>query len=87
MLVIDHMNQSGITGTTKWNHKSRSGVRLSHSQRHARSIALVLNLQTGHIFPQNYLTFDDEFSTVSHLNRNVSLFNWSQLLLSHTEHL
>ena len=35
------------------------------SQQHARSVALVLNLETGHVSPQFHVKFDSKFETVS----------------------
>jgi hypothetical protein len=52
----------GIYG--KWKSRSRVGLYLGRSPMHARSVALVLNLQTGHVSPQFYLSFDPSFQTV-----------------------
>ena len=83
VLVLDYRNQSGIGGTLKWDPNSRPGVHLRPSLLHDVSIALVLNLKTGHISPQFHLTFDDELSTLSCLNDDVSPSNWVQLFLNH----
>eukprot|EP00957_Ditylum_brightwellii_P028390 2143696-Ditylum_brightwellii.AAC.1 len=40
------------TGPPKWNPRARTGVYLGHSLMHAGNVALVLNLQTGHVSPQ-----------------------------------
>ena len=56
--------QSGY-GKTKWSERSRLGVYLGYSPEHASSVALVLNLQTGHVSPQFHVVFDDDFDTVN----------------------
>ncbi|KAI2513037.1 hypothetical protein MHU86_1328 [Fragilaria crotonensis] len=42
------------------------------SMQHARSVALVLNLKTGHVSPQFHVTFDPKFETVRHSLGNLS---------------
>ena len=48
----------------KWNNRSRIGVYLGTSPRHSRKVALVLNLQTGHVSPQFHCKFDDLCETL-----------------------
>ena len=61
--VLDAKSQGPI-GPPKWEPRSRIGVYLGHSPFHAGSVALVLNPTTGHVSPQFYVVFDDNFSTV-----------------------
>ena len=61
--VLDNALQSG-QGIPKWKHRSRLGVYLRPSPSHARSVALVLNLCTGHVSPQFHVKFDDFFEMV-----------------------
>jgi hypothetical protein len=42
------------------------------SIQHARSVALVLNLKTGHVLPQFHVTFDPKFETVRGTLGNLS---------------
>ncbi|KAI2498176.1 hypothetical protein MHU86_16319 [Fragilaria crotonensis] len=56
----------------KWEVRSRMGVYLGMSMQHARSVALVLNLKTGHVSPQFHVTFDPKFETVRHSLGNLS---------------
>ena len=51
IFVLAAENQSGLTGTPKWEPRARMGVYLGHSPAHAGNAALVLNLITGHISP------------------------------------
>ena len=62
--VLDNalQNAGGIKG--KWEHRSRVGVYLGRSPFHARSVALVLNLQTGRVSPQFHVKFDPGFQTM-----------------------
>jgi hypothetical protein len=62
--VLDAALQSG-KGKSKWTERSRLGVYLGYSPEHASSVALVLNLQTGHVSPQFHVVFDDRFDTVA----------------------
>jgi Reverse transcriptase (RNA-dependent DNA polymerase) len=48
----------------KWKDRSRIGLYLGRSPLHARSVALVLNLQTGRVSPQFHVSFDPYFQTV-----------------------
>ncbi len=48
------------------------GVYLGMSMQHARSVALILNLKTGHVSPQFHVTFDPKFETVRHSLGNLS---------------
>ena len=61
--VLDNPIQSG-QGAPKWKQRSRLGVYLGPSPKHARSVALVLNPRTGHVSPQFHVKFDDFFETV-----------------------
>jgi hypothetical protein len=48
------------------------GVYLGMSMQHARSVALILNLKTGHVSPQFHVTFDPKFETVRQSMGNLS---------------
>jgi Reverse transcriptase (RNA-dependent DNA polymerase) len=61
--VLDNKAQAGFK-LNKWAAKARIGIYLGKSPRHSRSIALVLNPQTGHVSPQFHVKFDDVFETV-----------------------
>ncbi len=61
--VLDNRSQGGKS-VPKWDQKSRIGMYLGTSPRHSRRVALVLNLQTGHVSPQFHVVFDDLFETL-----------------------
>ena len=65
--VLDTKLQGSVKGLPKWNPRSNAGVYLGMSPNHASSVALVLNLSTGHVSPQFHVVFDNEFSTVQYL--------------------
>jgi hypothetical protein len=68
--VLDTQLQAGKS-VPKWNQKSRIGMYLGTSPRHSRKVALVLNLQTGHVSPQFHVKFDDLFETLRPSAGNV----------------
>ena len=86
IFVLDARNQSGLTGTPKWELHSRVGVYLGHSPAHAGNVSLFLNLQTGHVSPQYHVVFDDAFSTVPYLESSKEPPNWCKLVSDSSEH-
>ena len=58
----------------KWNPRARLGINLGPSPRHASSVSLVLNLQTGLVSPQYHLQFDDFFETIRPSAGNPPMF-------------
>jgi hypothetical protein len=48
----------------RWNPRSRRGKFLGLSWKHASSVPLALNLDSGHISPQYHCIFDNWFTTV-----------------------
>jgi hypothetical protein len=61
--VLDPSLQDGKK-VPKWKPRSRRGLFLGFSPDHSTKVALVLNLQTGHISPQFHVLFDEKFTTV-----------------------
>jgi hypothetical protein len=47
----------------KWSDRTRIGINLGYSSRHALSVSLILNLQTGLVSPQYHCQYDDLFET------------------------
>ena len=73
-------NLQGSKKINKWNTRARVGINLGHSPRHASTVALVLNLQTGHVSPQFHVQFDDFFETVRpSANNPETISKWQQL--------
>jgi hypothetical protein len=71
VFVLDNKMQSGKK-LPKWEVRSRMGIYLGMSMQHARSVALVLHLKTGHVSPQFHVTFDPKFETVRQSLGNLS---------------
>lgn len=61
--VLDRNLQDKTRIFNKWKSLSKIGLYLGKSRHHARSVALVINLQTGHVSPQFHVTFDPTFET------------------------
>jgi histone deacetylase 1/2 len=62
--VLDNEMQQGKGySKRKWSERSRVGLYLGPSPQHARSVHLVLNLETGFVSPQYHVSFDDHFET------------------------
>ena len=55
------------------------GIYLGHSPFHADNVALVFNLQTGHVSPQYHVIFDEQFTTVEYLRNGETPPNWREL--------
>ena len=51
----------------KWNNRAQVGIYLGRSPRHARNVALILNVHTGLVSPQFHVKFDKRFKTVNQL--------------------
>jgi hypothetical protein len=62
--VLDEELQTAGASFSKWKERARVGVYLGRSPMHGRQVALVLNLQTGHVSPQFHIKFDPSFQTV-----------------------
>jgi len=45
----------------KWSARTRIGINLGYSSRHALSVSLILNVQTGLVSPQYHCQYDDLF--------------------------
>jgi Reverse transcriptase (RNA-dependent DNA polymerase) len=71
VFVLDNKMQSGKK-LPKWEVRSRMGIYLGMSTQHARSVAWVLHLKTGHVSPQFHVTFDPKFETVRGTLGNLS---------------
>ena len=61
--VLDNAMQAGKK-ISKWEIRARLGLYLGMSMQHARSVALILNIETGHVSPQFHVKFDSKFETV-----------------------
>ena len=63
---------------SSWNHRSRLGINLGPSPRHARSVSLILNLDTGMVSPQYHITHDEFFETIN-IEDKSNIANWIKL--------
>ena len=64
----------------KWETRVRISVYLGRSPIYAGNVTLVLNLLSGHISPQFYIVFDDNFLLILALQSNTVPKNWVDLI-------
>jgi hypothetical protein len=62
--VLEERLQSQGGHIPKWDKRSNVGIYLGTSPRHSRKVALVLNIETGHVSPQFHVVIDDFFETL-----------------------
>ncbi|MGL5500991.1 MAG: hypothetical protein ACRDCK_07565, partial [Plesiomonas shigelloides] len=62
--VLEAKLQGSVAIFNKWQSRARLGIYLGRSPMHARSVALVLSLETGLVSPQYHVVFDPSFKTV-----------------------
>jgi Reverse transcriptase (RNA-dependent DNA polymerase) len=65
----------------KWLERAKPVVYQGTSPRHARSVSLVLDLETAHVSPQFHLRYDNLFETVSpgRVNPQVRMSKWQKM--------
>ena len=63
----------------KWTDRTRIGINLGYSPRHAHSVSLILNLETGLVSPQYHCSYDDLFETTTGTQaRSIPIPLWQQ---------
>lgn len=67
----------------KWTDRSKVGIFLCHSPKHATSVPLVLNTQTGNVSPQFHCIYDDDFATCKRDANFTSLWQHKAKFTSH----
>jgi transposase InsO family protein len=61
----------------KWSDRTRVGINLGYSSRHALNVSLILNLQTGLVSPQYHCQYDDLFETTTGTQvRSIPTSQW-----------
>ena len=58
--------------TSKWEERARLGLYLGPSPKHAKNVALVLNLSTGLVSPQFHVSYDEHFHTVKDAPHSIT---------------
>ena len=69
-VLAERLQSQGGT-QPKWDQRSNIGIYVGTSPRHSRKVALVLNLETGHVSPQFHVVVDDFFETLRPSAGNV----------------
>jgi hypothetical protein len=67
VFVLDQALRGSTRIHHKWKDRSKIGIYLGRSPQHARSVALVLNPETGLVSPQFHVKHDGAFQTVPQL--------------------
>jgi hypothetical protein len=63
----------------KWTDRTRIGINLGYSPRHAHSVSLILNMETGLVSPQYHCLYDDLFETTTGTQvRSIQRSLWQQ---------
>jgi hypothetical protein len=79
--VLDRQMQQGRK-LPRWQPRSRRGVNLGLSLQHSSEVPLVLNLTTGSIYKQYNVFLNDQFTTVSSIEREMDPpSHWEYLCL------
>jgi hypothetical protein len=61
----------------KWSDRTRVGINLGYSSRHALNVSLILNLQTGLVSPHYHCQYDDLFETTTGTQaRSIPTSQW-----------
>jgi hypothetical protein len=79
-VLSNALQGGGGVRPSKWVRRSRLGIYLGPSSRHARSVSLILNPTTGLVSPQFHVKHDDFFETVKQLaGPNETVARWKVL--------
>ena len=87
--VLDPKLQDGKK-LPKWDPRTRQGQYLGRSPKHASSVGLIRNLNTGFISPQVHVIYDTRFQTVSggyEENDAVANHIWNSLAYKESENV
>ena len=69
--ALDSDLAAGKKSGKKWTDRARVGIYLGQSPQHARTVSLVLNIETGNVSPQFHLKVDPTFQTMRHSFGNM----------------
>jgi hypothetical protein len=78
VFVLDPSLQQGQK-IPKWKPRARQAIYLGHSPRHAQTVPIVLNLNTGLCSPQYHVVYDDYFTTTHCRETNELPQTWHDL--------
>jgi hypothetical protein len=76
MYVLARPLQAAENIIHKWKGRSTIGLYLGRSPQHARKVALVLNLKTGHVSPQYHVKIDSTSQTLKDIGNLMPLIFW-----------
>ncbi len=79
---MGHRLQLGNSMIPKWEAQAQMGLYAGCSPSHAVNVSLILTPQTGHISPQFFVIYDDDFMTVPFLCTATVPPHWADLGLT-----
>ena len=74
-----HESLQGMRKINKWDSRAKLGAYIGNSPRHARTVSLILNLQTGHVSPQFHVQHDNFFETVKEIDPMIKRLKWKSI--------
>ena len=86
--VLDKRTPDGFK-IPKWSPRSSRSVYMGTSDKHASSVPLLLNLETGVISPQFHVVIDEWFATIATSTGEMPDFtseNWTKMFGENTHH-
>jgi hypothetical protein len=73
----DSVQQQDKKKAGKWSDRTRVGINLGYSSKHALNVLLMLNLQAGLVSPQYHCIYDDLFETTTGTqSRSIPSSQW-----------
>ena len=78
--VLDHRLQSGTGKIPKWEPCAGMGIYVGWLPSHASNVAFILNPRMGHVLPQFYVVYNDDFTTVPYLRTAAVPPHWAELV-------
>ena len=83
--ILDSRIQKNPKGVPKWEPRARLEIYLGQYPAHAANVARVINPKSGLVSPQFHVAFDDNFTTVPHLQKVAVRPNWNKLVIGSQE--
>ena len=83
VLVLESPLKGRLTGIPKWQPREMTGVYLGLTLFHEVLVDILLNIRTWHTPPHYHVVFDNNFSTVEHMENIIVSRNWEKIIEEH----
>ena len=80
VFVLNSRHQSAVGSVLKWEPRSRMGVYIGFLSFHPHNVALVFNPTTGFVSSQYHTVFEESFSNLEYVRKQVQPPHWSVLV-------